>query len=161
VDEPKTRLRHILRQSLMAFMAVMLLLGLSDLISQTIVLVSLGASVFIVFAQPCSTAARPRNILLGYAAGAASGLAGYYLLVVLLEGALPHVALTGLACALAAAMAIFLMALMRADHPPAAAMALGIVLGGVTGVYLLIALVCVLGLALMAWLMCRYLVNLF
>ena len=161
MDDRKTRLRHILRQSLMAFVAVMLLLGVSDLISQAIVLVSLGASIFIVFALPCSPAARPRSILLGYAAGAASGLASYYLLIVLLAGTLPHAALTGLACASAAALAIFLMALLRAEHPPAAAMALGIVLGGVTGVYLLIALVCVLALALIAWLMCKYLVNLF
>jgi len=82
---------------------------------------AIGATAFIVFAMPKSASAQTRNVLGGHIVGLAAG--GIFLAV-----ALPF----GIECALAIALAIFLMVALDVEHPPAAGTALAVVINEVS-----------------------------
>ena len=94
-----------------AVTAATVIAGLTYLTSAYGVLLFLGSfapSALIVFAYPDSPFAQPRNVVLGHLIGSACGLAGLHLL-----GA------SWWAPAVAVGVAIALMKLSRAVHPPA------------------------------------------
>jgi len=94
-----------------AVTAAAVIAGLTYLTSAYGVLLFLGSfapSALIVFAYPDSPFAQPRNVVLGHLIGSACGLAGLHLL-----GA------SWWAPAVAVGVAIALMKLSRAVHPPA------------------------------------------
>ncbi len=85
---------------------------------------SLGASAFIAFSFPHAESSRPRFLIGGYATGAACGLICAALLPLIpeafpLPGYIP-------ACALAVLLSTFLMTVLNFEHPPSAALAVGI-----------------------------------
>lgn len=112
----------------MAGGVVLLLLLVLDVVTQTVLIASLGASAFIAFAVPRSLLSGHRHMIGGYVVGMLVGVAmatlnnwidppgGWDHAVMVLFGAV----------AISAAM--FLMVLSRTEHPPAAALALGLVL---------------------------------
>ena len=105
---PRSSLAAILAT---AVTAAAVIAGLTYLTSAYGVLLFLGSfapSALIVFAYPDSPFAQPRNVVLGHLIGSACGLAGLHLL-----GA------SWWAPAVAVGVAIALMKLSRAVHPPA------------------------------------------
>jgi len=105
---PRSSLAAILAT---AVTAATVIAGLTYLTSAYGVLLFLGSfapSALIVFAYPDSPFAQPRNVVLGHLIGSACGLAGLHLL-----GA------SWWAPAVAVGVAIALMKLSRAVHPPA------------------------------------------
>jgi len=100
-----------------------------DTILHTAIISTLGASTFIVFAMPKSHSAQPRPLLGGYFLGTLSGL-----LCSLLTRWSPLTALfsprvlTISFGAVAVGLAIFAMVVTNTEHPPAAGMALSLVL---------------------------------
>jgi CBS domain-containing membrane protein len=106
-----------------AVMITLLLFGAYALLSEVII-ASFGATVFIVTTTPHAKAARTQNLIGGYLCGGVSGLLNVGLLS-LLPGS-PVAVFAGLAVGLA----IFGTLALGCEHPPAGAMALGIVLTG-------------------------------
>jgi CBS-domain-containing membrane protein len=115
--------------------AMLVVLITLQLISNNAILGAIGASslassIFITFALPRSPAAEPRRMIGSYIVGIAIGIIFYYLGEYLL-----HVShfftlaiiyeITG---ALAVTLTMFFMVLFSLEHPPAAGMALGIVI---------------------------------
>lgn len=154
----RSRLRSYLLQSLLGGLAMLAIVAAGAAVSREVVIIPLGASVFILFAMPRTGCAAPKDITLGYAARAVGGLLGYYLLA---QFAAHWAPLVWCACALSVALSIFLMAALRAEHPPAAAMAVTVAFAGFDPLYLLAALAGVLCLVALAWLLRNRLVNLF
>jgi CBS-domain-containing membrane protein len=150
-------------QSLWALIFTVAMLAALQTAISTPIVVALGASVFIVFAMPKHECADPKNIMLSYILGIACGLAGHF---IFLEGHLGTFlsgwqAATWLACGVAVGLAVLVMSTVKANHPPAAATALGTALIGFDLRNILFILAFALTLSLVAlWLRPR-LVNLF
>ena len=108
-----------------------LILLVLDFFSNAAIISALGASSFIVFAMPRANVSRPRYLLGGYLMGIAAGSLCYWLWQIpWVSGYItmpehPNV----VAGAVAVGLAIFLMAVTNTEHPPAAGVALGLVLG--------------------------------
>lgn len=123
-------IRRYLLQCALATVFVLFLLLILDTLTQTVLIAALGASTFIAFAVPMTTNAAPRNMIGGYLVGIVAGglmamLRGDVDLALHLAGDHHLVVIFG---ALATGLAMLLMVLTRTEHPPAAALAMGLVL---------------------------------
>lgn len=138
--------RYGLQCGLAGFGVLVLLLVL-DAVTQTVLIASLGASAFIAFAVPRSLHSDPRHLIGGYIVGMIAGvaMASLYNLFTL-EGAWDH-AIMIIFGALAISLAMFTMVVTRSEHPPAAALALGLVLNEWDLLTLLVILIGVVGLS--------------
>jgi CBS-domain-containing membrane protein len=145
------RLHNLKRYSLqcgLAGLAVLLLLLILDAVTQTVLIASLGASAFIAFAVPRSLHSDPRHLVGGYVIGLIAGVAMSLVYELFsLQGAWDH-ALMIVFGALAISLAMFTMVVARAEHPPAAALALGLVLNEWNILTLVVVLIGVIGLSI-------------
>lgn len=120
--------RYLL-QCALAGVFVLVLLLILDAVTQTVLIAALGASTFIAFAVPRSLHSDPRHMVGGYLVGIFSGC-----LMEMLNAAfsIPNLvtahAIMILFGALAIGLAMFTMVMTKTEHPPAAALALGLVL---------------------------------
>lgn len=121
----RNRSRYVF-QCALATCCVLVVLGLLDVVSDTVVIASLGASSFLVFAVPDGNVSRARYLLGGYVLGCAAGTGCYWLAqwVPLVNLPIESVTVYG---ALAVGLTMFLMVITNTEHPPAAGVALGLV----------------------------------
>ena len=132
----------------MAGVGVLILLLVLDAVTQTVLIASLGASAFIAFAVPRSLHSDPRHLIGGYLVGMVAGVAMSYLYSLFsLDGAWDQAVMI-IFGALAISLAMFTMVVTRPEHPPAAALALGLVLNEWNLATLIVVLVGVIGLSL-------------
>ena len=116
VDKFKKLWKYYLLQSLLAAVALfILILFLGE--EKTVVISSIGATSFIVFAMPTAVSAQTRNVLGGHLVGLACGTIFYFT-------NLPY--FIEYPCAVG--IAIFLMVALDVEHPPAAGTALAVVI---------------------------------
>ena len=128
--------RHFRRENLkryalqcgLAGLVVFVLLLVLDAVTQTVLIAALGASTFIAFAIPRHLHSGPRHMIGGYVVGILAGS-----LMSTLEMSMDVSAALGSAViiifgAIAISLAMFTMVVTRTEHPPAAALALGLVL---------------------------------
>jgi len=88
-----------------------------------IVVASIGASAFIVFAMPKSVTAKTQNVIGGQIIGLITGSLGYWFgMVTPLPVIIPY--------ALAVGFSIFIMVVVDMEHPPASGTALGVAITG-------------------------------
>jgi CBS-domain-containing membrane protein len=103
-----------------------LLIGLLEFFATSLVnfpiIACFGATMFIITTTPQSKGARARNLIGGYLCAIASGL-----LNVFLASRLPHIN-TAVFAGFAVGLAIFLTCCFSVEHPPAGALAFGLVL---------------------------------
>jgi len=121
--------RRSLLQCGLAGIAVLILLLVLDAVTQTVLIAALGSSAFIAFAIPRSSRSGPRNLVGGYVVGMIAGCL-MSLLDAMLSFSTPLVAHAVLVIfgALAISLAMLMMVVTRTEHPPAATLALGLVL---------------------------------
>ena len=127
---------YFLLQCGLASLAILVVLVFLDTLEQMGIIAALGATTFIVFAMPLSRESQPRRLLGGYAVGIGLGVV-FHLLIALVvarhldlfgpEGA-AYIQLRVVAGAAAVGLSILLMTMTNTEHPPAAGMALGLVL---------------------------------
>jgi len=108
---------------------LVIMLSLDLMIRHVVIMASLGATTFIVFAMPQGRTAQGRSLAVGYLLGGAVGcllslLVGPLARLVGCPEDIPRVVLG----ALAVGLCTFGMVLLDAEHPPAAGFALGLVL---------------------------------
>jgi CBS-domain-containing membrane protein len=120
--------RYALQCGLAGFVVLLLLLIL-DAVTQTVLIAALGASAFIAFAVPRSPHSGPRSMIGGYAIGIVAGcLMATLESAMNVQGAAAAHAVMVVFGAMAISLAMFTMVVTRTEHPPAAALALGLVL---------------------------------
>ena len=124
IEEFRLYWKHYVLQSLFATMAVFIVLYFLSL-QNAVIIASLGASTFIVFAMPDSITAKPRNVIGGHLVGLFWGF---------VFSLVPHAATIGcLVCyALAVGLSIFSMVVTDTEHPPASGTALGVAITGMS-----------------------------
>jgi len=140
--------RYALQCSLAAAAVLMLLLVL-DAVTQTVLIAALGASVFIAFAVPRSLHSGPRCLIGGYLAGILAGslMATLNIAFEFSDVVTAHASMVVFG-ALATGLAMFLMVVTKTEHPPAAALALGLVLNEWTLLTLVVVIVGVVALSI-------------
>ena len=113
-------------QSLLATVSIFLVLTILDM-DEAVLIASLGATAFVVFALPEKITAQPRNVIGGHFVGLICGFLGVMILHLLpvsiniVENAI---------YALTVGLSIFIMTITDTEHPPAAGTAMGVVLKG-------------------------------
>ena len=121
IDEKFKKLwKYYICQSFLAAVAlfiIVLVLGKDKMV----VISAMGATAFIVFAMPTAASAQTRNVIGGHLVGLASGTIFYF-------ATLPYF----IEYPLAVGIAIFVMAALDVEHPPAAATALAVVINEVS-----------------------------
>lgn len=128
--EVRSHWRNYVFQSLLATCAVFSVLLFLEHAEEgkEVVVASLGATAFLVFALPNSFTAQPRNVIGGHLVGLICGFLGYWAL-----NSLPDpnnfIAEAGIH-AFTVGLTIFVMVVIDTEHPPAAGTALGAAIGG-------------------------------
>ena len=125
IQEPK---RYLL-QSLLATVAMAIILHFVGFLARGAIVAALGSSTFIAFAIPHSVTAQPRRMIGGHVVGLLSGFMCYY---ALLTGPIGEISenlssIIWIAGALSVGLSIFIMTITNTEHAPAAGTALGIV----------------------------------
>jgi CBS-domain-containing membrane protein len=120
--KPKAHWKNYLWQSLVATLAMFLVLAVLSL-QRAVAVASVGATAFIVFMKPHNPFAAPRNVVGGHMVGLIAGIA--FALV-------PHSSPVAsmVLSALAVGCSMLVMALIDAEHPPAAGTAHSVVVAG-------------------------------
>ncbi len=154
--------RYII-QSLLAVVAVGIILYFVEVLTHAAIVAALGSSAFIVFAMPRSITAQPRRLIGGHVVGL---LAGTFCYFAFLTGPIGKL-VTGwefttlFVYALAVGLSIFLMAVTDTEHPPASGTALGIVAHAWSYPAIIFILACAIGLAIVRRVLRGYLRDLF
>ena len=149
-------------QCLMATISVLVLLVILDAFSNTTVIAALGASSFIVFTMPNVKSSNSRFLIGGYLVGAGVGTLCYWLGELVGDVSLAGFELHSQVIfgALAIGLSIFIMVITDTEHPPAAALALGLVLGEWSFKILVVVLGGIVVLCALKRLLRRKLINL-
>lgn len=123
------KLRYVGQCSLAA-LSIFIILLVFNAFSNAAIVAALGASSFIIFGMPHRNSSKPRFLIGGYIVGIVVGLLFSFLKTLPFITALPFVASFGYAIfgALGVGLSIFLMSITDTEHPPAAGIALGLVL---------------------------------
>jgi CBS-domain-containing membrane protein len=122
-EEFKLYWKYYILQSILATLSVFVVLYFLSL-QEAVIVASIGATAFIVFAMPSSITAQPRNVIGGQLVGLFCGF---------LFSLIPHPGLIFLIFiySLAVGVSIFIMVVTDTEHPPAAGTALGVVITGI------------------------------
>jgi CBS-domain-containing membrane protein len=118
-------------QCLLATVAIIVTLMLMDVVAHTALIASLGASTFIAFTMPRANVSNPRYLVGGYVIGVLFGVLFGLLSAHVAAGkseTVQHVCQI-LFGGVAVGLAIFGMVVTNCEHPPAAGVALGLVIG--------------------------------
>ena len=155
------KMRYIL-QCFLATLSVFVILLLLDAVANAIIIAALGSSTFIVFAMPEAQVSRPRFLIGGYIAGISMGLLCHYLSLLPLLTRLsiiqefPHVVFG----ALSVGLTIFVMVITDTEHPPAAGVALALILNELSYMTIFVAMAGIVSLCIIRYLFKSALRNL-
>jgi CBS-domain-containing membrane protein len=142
-------------QSLMAVAAIAVILYFVTFVTHAAIIAALGSSAFIVFAMPRYFSAEPRRLVGGHVIGLVCGLAAFYLFstgpIAPYSDHLAWVRVIGAGFSIG--LAVFLMPVFDAEHPPAAGTALGIAAGGWTYQTVLFIVIFAVLLSVVRWLL--------
>lgn len=163
VDEKfaKNKGRYLF-QCFLAALGVFVVLLILNAKENAAVIGALGASAFIAFTMPHAQVSRPRFLVGGYVMGILSGFICYSisLLPFLPDSQIMSYLSCPLFGAVSVGLAIFLMVITNLEHPPAAGVALGLVLNNCDPKTILVVFVGIVSLALIKTLMRRLLIDL-
>lgn len=122
--EFKQHWKNYVLQSILATFSVFVVLYFLSL-QHAVIIASIGATVFIIFAMPDSITAQPRNVIGGQLVGLLCGF---------LFSLFPHSVLmySMIVYSLAVGASIFTMVVIDTEHPPAAGTALGVAITGIS-----------------------------
>jgi CBS-domain-containing membrane protein len=122
IEEFRLFWKNYIFQSLLAALTTSIILLLLSM-EHAVIIASIGASAFIVFAMPTNITARPRNVIGGHLIGLLCGS----VCALIPQPSSLHSAIV---YSLAVGLSFFLMVIANAEHPPASGTALGVAITG-------------------------------
>ena len=142
-------LRRYAIQCSLATVVVLILLIALDAVTQTVLIAALGATTFIAFAVPRSLVSSSRCLIGGYLVGILAGtlMSALNASIGISDPVMAEVSIIVFG-ALATGVAMFLMVVTKTEHPPAAALAIGLVLNEWTALTLVVIVVGVIVLSI-------------
>ena len=150
-------------QSLLATIALTIILYFENIFTNTAVVASLGATTFVIFAMPKYATAQPRRVMGGHIFGIIVGIFCSYLYSHIQNENnffLSQEMLKILIPSLSVGLSIFFMVITNTEHPPAAGTALGIVVQGWSYSTILVILITISLLSLTKYLLKPWLKDL-
>lgn len=128
--------KNYVLQSILAAVALFIVLYFLSM-QHAVIIASLGATAFIVFAMPANITAQARNVIGGHIVGLSCGF---------LFSLIPHPSLLSslMVYSLAVGASIFIMVVTDTEHPPASGTALGVAMTGITLNVLIVVIVSVI-----------------
>ncbi|MFO7727005.1 MAG: HPP family protein [Desulfonatronovibrio sp.] len=127
LDKFKSDWQYYIFQSIAATLAIFFLLLLVSIQKKPVIVASIAATTFIVFAMPNYITAQPRNLVGGHIAGM---LCGFLFSMIPFHLILPQTVALSFMYALAVGASFFIMVATDTEHPPAAGTALGVAMAG-------------------------------
>jgi CBS-domain-containing membrane protein len=116
---------HYVFQCLLVSVCLSVLFSMLNMVFEIALVAALGATTFIIFTGPFKELSQPRYIIGGYCIGTLVGLAGVYLFSIT-----SAVHLFPVLSAFSVGVSMFLMVVLDYEHPPAAGVALGLMMNG-------------------------------
>ncbi len=157
----RDNLGQYLKQCLMATLIIVAILFFLDVAKYSVVIASLGATSFIVFAIPHSYSASVVRISGGYAVGILVGAALHYAEKFILSLDMIQPPALGVAIGgLAVGISILIMVAANLEHPPAAGLSIGLVFNQWTAEGLIVIFSAIGTLCLSKYLLRKWLINL-
>jgi len=158
----RKNLGRYLFQCALATFTILAVLLFFDVLKETALIASLGASAFVIFTMPTTYSSDPQRLLGGYAVGLAVGLLFYFFSTIADINLLFITETMSLIVfgALSVGMAIFIMTVTNTEHAPAAGIALGLVINNWTHMTIIFIVSAVLWLALIRRMLRPYLMDL-
>jgi len=147
-------------QSVMAGIAIAAALILFDIVHQPVIIASFGASAFIAFTSPHRRGGQARYLIGGYVIGVLVGALLHYITVLGVED---YDLLKGLylfAAGMAVALSMFFMAITNTEHPPAASVAVGLVINDWSFLILGKLMAGILVVCVIQWVLRRWMIDL-
>lgn len=121
-EDIRTLWKNYIYQSFLATLVIFIVLWLLS-VEEAVIVASIGATAFIVFAMPSYLTAKTRRIMGGHAAGFLCGTLGALVL--------QHWSISPtIVYAITVGLSIFLMVVLDFEHPPASGTALGVAISG-------------------------------
>ncbi|MFC1739508.1 HPP family protein [Planctomycetota bacterium] len=114
-------------QSFLASVVIFIVIMTLSIQENPVIIASIGATTFIVFAMPNNLTAQTKNIIGGHLAGLACGFVCHFILH---PAFIPSVTAQSFLYALAVGLSIFVMVTIDTEHPPASGTALGAAISG-------------------------------
>ena len=127
VHEFRVYWKNYVFQSLIATLVIFFILLSLSLQEDAVIMASLGATTFIVFAMPNQVTAKPRNIIGGYIVGF---ICGFICSLIPIPGIMNETLGHSLFYAIAVGLSIFIMVVTDLEHPPSSGVALGVYIKG-------------------------------
>jgi CBS-domain-containing membrane protein len=157
----KNLLRY-LGQCFLATLTILAVLLFLDLLTETAIIASLGASAFIVFTMPRTYSSDPRRLIGGYIVGILIGILFNQFSNLEQTKYLFFNETTSLVVfgAIAVGIAIFVMAITNTEHAPAAGIALGLVINQWTPKTILFILIAIIWMASVRKILKPYIIDL-
>jgi len=158
----RRNIHRYLFQCVLATLTIFAVLFFLDILTETAIIAALGASAFVVFAIPNSYSSDSRRLIGGYIIGIIVGIFCYFISIYFpssnfLTSTEMSLIVFG---AIAVGIAIFTMAITNTEHPPAAGIALGLVINPWTWVTIVFILCAIIWLSVIRKILKPYLMDL-
>ena len=126
----RKNIHRYISQCMLATLTILAVLFFLDVLTETAIIAALGASAFVVFAIPNSYSSDPRRLIGGYIVGIVIGIICYLISIKFptsdfFTNTEMSLIVFG---AIAVGLSIFIMAVTNTEHPPAAGIALGLLI---------------------------------
>ncbi len=118
--------KHFILQTVLAFLALAIILSQIRFLGRGVLVAALGSSMFIAFLTPASYTARSWNLIGSHIISALIGIGFYYLICQFPANQIAFILLS----AASVALSMFTMVVTNTEHPPAAGTSLGFALDG-------------------------------
>jgi len=127
LEEFEAGWKHYILQSLAATAVIFILLLSLSIRQEAVIIASIGATSFIIFAMPNTLTAQARNVVGGHLVGLGCGLVSA---VIVKYFAIEFSVFYSFVYAVSVGLSIFIMVVIDVEHPPAAGTALGVAIRG-------------------------------
>jgi len=152
--------KHYILQCSMATAAIVIILFAIDSMFSEVIIASFGATSFLVFAMPHLRTSQVRSVLGGYIIGIILGVLLFTVSEIIYSFVEYHW-IFSIMGGIAVGLSLLFMTMTNTEHPPAAGLALGLVLQGYHIKSLVIIFVSVLIILLVKHILRNWLINLY
>ncbi len=156
----KANKAHYLLQCLIATVPIILILIVLNTMFKVVIIASFGATAFLIFTMPHLRTSQGRSVLGGYFIGIILGILLYHLASIIFIN-FGNQWIYQVMGGFAVGLSILIMTMTNTEHPPAAGLALGLVLEGYNITSVIIIFVAVLALFGVKYLLRNWLINLY
>lgn len=147
-------------QCLIATVPIIIILIVLNNMFKVVIIASFGATAFLIFTMPHLRTSQGRSVLGGYFIGIVLGILSYHLASVIFFYS-GHLWIYQVMGGVVIGLSILIMTMTNTEHPPAAGLALGLVLQGYNIISVIVIFAAVIVIMVVKYLLRNWLINLY